>query len=76
MSFYPHQFLPPDQFPEPHIYLLSQVKWYHRVILSMKDEQGAGNVFHTVKETTMSQKLSAIPSLSNTNTLGFSGKPQ
>lgn len=34
----------------------------------MKDEQGAGNVFHTVKQTTMSQRHRAIPSFSNINT--------
>lgn len=50
------------------------MKRYHWVILSMKDEQGAGNVFHTVKDTTMSQRLRAIPIISNTNTLGFSRK--
>lgn len=60
--FYPHQLLPPDQFAEPRVYLFSQVKWYHWIILSMKDEQGAGNVFHTVKQKTMSQRLRAIPS--------------
>lgn len=41
----------------PHAYLLSQMKRYHRVILSVKDEQGAGNVLHTVKQTTASQEL-------------------
>lgn len=41
----------------PHTYLLSQMKRYHRVILSMKDEQGAGNVLHTVKQMTASQEL-------------------
>lgn len=66
--FYPHQFLPPDQFAEPCVYLFSQMKWYHWIILSMKDEQGAGNVFHTVKQTTVSQTLRAIPSFSSTNT--------
>lgn len=76
MLFYPYQFRPPHQFAEPHVYLLSQMKWYHWVILSMKDEQGAGNVFHTVKDTTMSQRLREILSVSNTNTLGFSWKLQ
>lgn len=39
------------------------MKWYHWVILSMKDKQGAGNVFHTVTEITMSQRFRVIPSL-------------
>lgn len=41
----------------PHAYLLSQVKRYHRVILSMKDEQGTGDVLHTVKQMTASPEL-------------------
>lgn len=36
---------------EPRAYLFSQMKRYHRVVLSVKDEQGAGNVFHTVRQT-------------------------
>lgn len=75
MLFHPYQL--PDQFAESaHAYLLSQMEWYHGVILSMKDEQGAGNVFHTVRETPMSQGLRAILSFPKTNTLGYSRKLQ
>lgn len=46
-------FWPPSCFlqAEPRAYLFSQMKRYHRVVLSVKDEQGAGNVFHTVRQT-------------------------